>query len=414
MSCLHYIDNQLYIENVSLTSIATQYQTPCFVYSRKQIEQNFQAFDTALASVPHRICYAVKANGNLSLLNLLANMGSGFDIVSLGELERVRKAGGKPERVIFSGVGKSAHEIERAIEYGIYCFDVESEAELIRLNEIAHRTNKTINIALRVNPNVDAMTHHHIATGLKENKFGIAIDKILPICESLVAMPSLHLIGLATHIGSQITELAPFQQAIDHLLVLYDQLKASNITLRHINVGGGLGIVYKHETPPRIVDYVQAIVAKLANYQLDLIIEPGRAIMGNAGILLTKVEYLKHLDHINFAIVDAGMNDLIRPSLYEAWQNILPVTERNEPKKCYDIAGPVCESADFLGKKRMLAIHQHDLLAIDSAGAYGFSMSSNYNTRPRTAEILVDNDQARLIRRRETIEELLANELNLS
>ena len=411
MSCLHYNGNNLYIEDVSLAAIASQYDTPCYVYSRAQIEVNWHAFDTAFAGVPHRICYAVKANSNLAILHLLAKLNSGFDIVSLGELERVLAAHGKANHIIFSGVGKSIHEIERAIAYGIYCFDVESEAELERLHMVATRLNQTIQIALRINPNVDPKTHAHISTGLKENKFGIDIDRIPTLCKKIVKMPLIHLNGLAVHIGSQITQLEPFIDAIERLLALYDQLQAMNIILKHINIGGGLGITYKDEQPPAIADYAKAVLKQLAAYPLEIIIEPGRAIVANAGVLLTRIEYLKELDHVNFAIVDAGMNDLLRPSLYEAWQNILAVEKRTDPLKFYDIAGPVCESADFLGKQRQLSIRANDLLAIDGAGAYGFSMSSNYNARPRAAEVLVDGKHTYLIRRRETIPELFANEL---
>lgn len=411
MSCLHYRDKELYIEDVSLQSIADQFQTPCYVYSRAAIENNWRTFDAAFAHFPHRICYSVKANSNLSILNLLAKLGSGFDIVSLGELERVVSAKGDTKKIVFSGVGKSTVEIERAIHYGIFCFDIESEPELMRINAIATKLGKKVNVALRVNPNVDAITHAHISTGLKENKFGIDIQDIVPISRQISSMPALQLIGLACHIGSQITDLEPFLLAVDHLLSVYQQLQAIPVHIQHINIGGGLGITYRDEKPPAIYDYAHALQAKLADFPLEIIIEPGRAIVANAGILLTKIEYLKHSDHINFAIVDAGMNDLIRPALYDAWQDILPVKLlTNQKKKIYDIAGPVCESADFLGKERELAIQTNDLLAVDCVGAYGFSMSSNYNSRARPAEVLVDGAHQRLIRPREDVTELFSSE----
>lgn len=411
MTCLAYRDRCLYVEGVNLSQLAQQFGTPCYVYSKNQLIANWQLFDQSFSSSPHRICYAVKANSNLSILKLLAKLQSGFDIVSLGELERVLAAGGNPQQIIFSGVGKKSIEIEKAILAGIYCFNVESLPELDRLNQIASHLNKKINIALRVNPDVDPCTHAYISTGRSENKFGIASHQILEICSQLNTWPHLNLIGLASHIGSQITELAPFLSASDHLLHLYRELNNKHIPIKHINIGGGLGIVYHNEQPPSIHQYSKELQKKFAPFSLEMIIEPGRAMIGNAGILLTQIEYLKTTPEKNFAIVDAGMNDLLRPALYDAWQNILPVLMRQDEKmKIYDIVGPVCESADFLGKNRELAVLAGDLLAIDTAGAYGFSMTSNYNSRFRPPEILVDGGSAFMIRRRETMDDLLAAE----
>lgn len=407
MSCLCYRGVNLYIENISLHQIAEKFGTPVYVYSQNAIISNWQAFTDAFSKIKyHRICYAVKANSNLAILNTLAKLDAGFDIVSLGELERVIKAGGLPEKIIFSGVGKSESEMTEAIRKNIYCFNVESEAELERLNAIAAKLKRIINISLRINPNIDPNTHAYISTGLKENKFGIEISQIIPICRRLPFFTSLHLIGIACHIGSQIVKINPFIRAIDRLLDIYQQLLDMNIQIRHLNLGGGLGIIYQDETPPSITEYVQALCNKIGNLPLEIIIEPGRSLIGNAGILLTRVEYIKHTSQKNFAIVDAGMNDLLRPALYQAWQNILPVTKKENGERLYDIAGPVCESADFLGKNRHLALQSGDLLAIDGAGAYGFSMSSNYNSRCRPAEVLVNNDKTMLIRRRETINDL--------
>lgn len=410
MSCLHYRDAELHVEDVNLKNVAAQYGTPCYVYSRAALESNWRMFNDAFSIMPHRICYAVKANSNIAILHLFAKLNSGFDIVSVGELERVLAAGGDPKKIVFSGVGKSQAEIERAIEAEIYCFDVESEQELERLQTIAARLNTHINIALRINPNIDPRTHSYISTGLDENKFGIAMNEVMPICQSLESYSHLHLIGIASHIGSQITKLEPLLLAVDRLLDFYKQLQQIGINIKHINIGGGIGITYKDEHPPSIRDYAKALQEKLVSHPLEIIIEPGRSLVGNAGVLLTRIEYLKHGSQKNFAIVDAGMNDLLRPALYEAWQNILPVEKRHISLKSYDITGPVCESADFLGKDRNLAIEAGDLLAVDSAGAYGFSMSSNYNSRCRAAEILIDGDRMHVIRRRETIKELFAAE----
>lgn len=411
MNPFHYNDNELYTENVSVADIATKIGTPCYIYSRTAIEQNWLAFDDAFAHHPHRICYAVKANSNIAILNILAKLQSGFDIVSRGELERVLAAGGDPKKIVFSGVGKQSDEIARALEVGIYCFNLESESELERIDSIAGQQNKIAHIALRVNPNIDARTHPYIATGLNENKFGIEMASVLPLCQKIKTMPNLKLIGIGCHIGSQLTDLEPFLEAADCLLQLIEKITAEGIKLQHIDIGGGLGICYRDETPPAIKDYADAIRKKLDKCPLEIILEPGRAIVANAGILLTKVEYLKHTSHKNFAIVDAAMNDLMRPALYDAWQNIIPVKiSENSSNQQYDIVGPVCETGDFLGKDRSLSLHVDDLLAICTTGAYGFSMSSNYNSRPRVAEVMVDGDHIHVIRRRETLEDLFTHE----
>ncbi|EKD70917.1 MAG: hypothetical protein ACD_46C00328G0001 [uncultured bacterium] len=411
MSCLHYHHQMLYIEDVSLEKIAQEFGTPCYVYSRQAIENNWRQFDAAFQAKAHRICYAVKANSNLAILNLLANLHSGFDIVSFGELMRVIAAHGDTQKTVFSGVGKTEFEIEQAIYHQIHCFDVESQPELIRLNAIAEKLNKKINIAFRINPDVNPNTHTHIATGLKENKFGIALDDVIPLAKLLVNFPKLNLIGIAAHIGSQITELKPFIKMIQQLAEIYTQLIKMNFSINEINVGGGLGITYHHESPPTLQNYADAIIHQFQNDPVQIILEPGRAIVGNAGILITRVEYLKQSPHKNFIVADAGMNDLLRPALYDAWQPILPVQLRDMPKVHYDITGPVCESADFLGKNRELAILPGDYLAIDCAGAYGFSMSSNYNSRCKPAEVLVDKTNIRLIRHREAVEDLFAHEM---
>lgn len=412
MDQFHYRHGTLYVENVALSDIASKYGTPCFVYSRAAMETNWRAFNEGFGSYPHRICYAVKANSNIGILHLLAQLGSGFDIVSQGELERVIRAGGDPQKIVFSGVGKSEAEISRALDANIFCFDVESTDELERLQTIAKQKNRIANIGLRINPNIDAKTHPYIATGLHENKFGIEIDAAPSLCKMIKDMSHIKLVGIACHIGSQLTELDPFVEAIESVITLIERLISDNITLQYINFGGGLGVKYHNETPPDIYQYIYTLVNKVQQYNLEVILEPGRAIIANAGILLTRVEYLKHNAYKNFAIVDAGMNDLIRPALYEAWQNILPVTVNQQvADKVYDIVGPVCESSDFLGKDRKMAIAAGDLLAVCSAGAYSFSMSSNYNSRPRAAEILVSGDEVNIIRRRESIEDLFASEI---
>ncbi|MGL5161127.1 MAG: diaminopimelate decarboxylase [Plesiomonas shigelloides] len=405
-------DQQLYAEGVALPALAAQFGTPLYVYSRATLERHWHAFDTAVAGHPHLICYAVKANSTLALLNLLARLGSGFDIVSRGELERVLAAGGAPDKVVFSGVAKSRSDIERALEVGIRCFNVESEAELQRLNQIAGERGCRAPVSLRVNPDVDAKTHPYISTGLKENKFGISHQDARRIYRIARDLPHLQVVGIDCHIGSQLTELAPFLDALDRLLLLIDALAEDGIHLRHVDVGGGLGVRYDSETPPQPAEYAAALLAKLAGRpELELVFEPGRAIVANAGVMLTRVEYLKASADRNFAIVDAGMNDLLRPALYQAWMQILSADRALvRPSACYDVVGPVCETSDFLGKQRELAIAQGDLLVVRSAGAYGFSMSSNYNSRPRAAEVLVDGPEFHLIRERETLSDLWRGE----
>ncbi len=411
MTVFAYHNGQLCAEDVVLAEIAKQFGTPCYVYSRSAIEQQWQALDSALAAQKHLICYAVKANSNLAVLNILARLGSGFDIVSIGELERVLKAGGKASKVVFSGVGKKASEMQRALEVGIKCFNVESLEELDRLNEVAGALSKVAPVSLRVNPDIDAETHPYIATGLKENKFGIAFKDAFTGYEKADSMVNLNVIGIDCHIGSQITSMSPFIDALDRLLELVQKIAASGITLEHIDIGGGLGINYRDETPPSAQEYAEEMCAKFTDTEYELILEPGRSIVGNAGVLLTKVEFLKQTPDRNFAIVDAAMNDLLRPSLYSAWHEILPLTEqKGEAEKQYDIVGPVCETGDFLGKERKLSLRQDDLLAVCSAGAYGFTMTSTYNSRPKICEVMVDGDQVFEIRRRETVEELMTGE----
>ncbi|MDH5571280.1 MAG: diaminopimelate decarboxylase [Gammaproteobacteria bacterium] len=413
MNHFSYRDNCLYAEDVAVETIASTYGTPCYIYSRATLERHWHAFDQAMSDFDHLVCYAVKANSNLAILNLFARLGSGFDIVSIGELERVLAAGGDARKVVFSGVGKRPDELRRALQVGIHCFNVESTAELEVLNQIAGEMNCIAPISLRVNPDVDAKTHPYISTGLKENKFGIDIKQALNVYLSTKDMSNLSIKGIDCHIGSQLTETTPFLDALDRVLSLVDQLAEHGIVLEHLDLGGGLGIQYKDETPPLPNEYMQAIAQKLKGRSLTILIEPGRAIAGNAGILITKVEYLKHTEHKDFAIVDAAMNDLIRPTLYGAWQDIVPVIQNNnrpEEGRLYDIVGPICETGDFLGKDRKLALVQGDLLAIRSAGAYGFSMSSNYNSRPRVAEIMVDGSQVHVVREREKITELFTGE----
>lgn len=410
MSSLHYQNKSLHMEAVPLSDIADAIGTPVYVYSKQAILQHFQTYTNRFKATPHRLCYAVKANSNLSILNCLAKAGAGFDVVSIGELMRVIAAGGDPQKTVFSGVGKTEAELRQALLLNIDCIDLESEPECERLARIAHELNRKIKVAIRVNPNIDAKTHAHISTGLSSNKFGIETSAVLPLAKRISTLPSLTLIGLAAHIGSQILNIDPLLQSLDHLLQLTHDLEAQGITLTHLNIGGGLGIQYQDETPPCLQTYADAVHQRLKNTGLSLILEPGRAILGNAGCLITRVEYLKTTPEKKFAVVDAGMNDLIRPCLYDAWQRILPLTQNNIPEDNYDIAGPVCESADFLGKNRKLAISAGDYLAIDSAGAYGFSMSSNYNARCRPAEVLVDGKHFKIIRQRETIEECLNNE----
>lgn len=400
-------DGELMAEECVVTQLATQHGTPLYVYSRATIERHWKAFDAAAGSVPHLICYAVKANGNLALLNVLAKLGSGFDIVSGGELARVIAAGGDPKKVVFSGVGKTEAEMRYALEQDIYCFNVESEPELERLNAVAGSLGKPARISIRINPDIDAHTHPYISTGLKQNKFGIPIERAVDVYKYAASLEHLVVTGVDCHIGSQLTEVAPFLEATDKLLVLIDELAAAGIHIHHLDVGGGLGVTYDQETPPLPGDYAAALKDKLADRNLTLVFEPGRAIMANAGILVSRVEYLKEGEERHFAIVDTAMNDLIRPSLYSAWMNIIPAN-RNLPREAhhYDVVGPVCETGDFLGKDRELTIAPGDFLVVRSAGAYGFSMASNYNARPRAAEVLVDGDQAHVVREREPLESL--------
>lgn len=409
MQDFHYQEQQLMAEQCRLDNIAGQFGTPCYVYSLAHIRRQYQAYADALGS-RGMVCYAVKANSNIAILQQLAKLGSGFDIVSEGELERVLAAGGQAEKIVFSGVGKKPHEMRRALEVGIHCFNVESEAEVDVLAQVAQDMGKIAAVSLRVNPDVDAKTHPYISTGLKENKFGIDIKRAPEVYQKVAAKASLKVVGIDCHIGSQLTELSPFIDALDRLLQLVDKLETLGIELEHMDLGGGLGVNYQGEQPPAIGELVEAILEKLADRKQELVFEPGRSIVANAGALLTRVDYLKPTEHKNFAIIDAAMNDNIRPSLYQAWQNVLPVAQRKEGSKEWDLVGPVCETGDFMAKQRQLALAEGDILAVMSAGAYGFTMSSNYNSRPRAAEVLVDGDQAHLIRKRETIAELLAQE----
>ncbi|MCW9699219.1 diaminopimelate decarboxylase [Avibacterium sp. 20-129] len=408
MDFFQYQDDQLMAEQVPVSKIAQQFGTPAYVYSRATLERHWHAFDNALGNHQHLICFAVKSNPNLAILNVMAKLGSGFDIVSQGELERVLAAGGEANKIVFSGVAKSEQEIERALNVGIRCFNVESLAELYRINDIAGRLNKIAPISLRVNPDVDAHTHPYISTGLKENKFGVSVDEAREVYRIASQLPHIKITGMDCHIGSQLTEIQPFLDATDRLIVLMKQLEQDGIKLEHLDLGGGLGVTYKDENAPHPSEYAKALLAKLKDYpNLEIILEPGRAITANAGILVTKVEYLKSNESRNFAIVDTGMNDMIRPALYQAYMNIIEV-DRRQPResKIYDVVGPICETSDFLGKQRELAIAQGDLIAQRSAGAYGASMASTYNSRPRAIEVMVDGDQAHLIKRRETFPEL--------
>jgi diaminopimelate decarboxylase len=400
----------LHAESVPLTDIAARFDTPCYVYSRSALEAALDEFQQELVGVDSLVCYAVKANSNLAVLNVFARCGAGFDIVSAGELKRVLAAGADPKKVVFSGVGKTAGEMEFALETGILCFNVESAPELERLNEVAGHLGKKAPVSLRVNPNVDAKTHPYISTGLKENKFGVAYEDALALYQHAARLPNLDITGIDCHIGSQLLDPAPFAEALDKILLLIDLLAASNIHLHHIYLGGGLGIRYRDEVAPTVKAYLRPLLEKLQGHGLKVLLEPGRRLVGNAGLLLTKVEYLKPGEVKNFAIVDAAMNDLARPALYDAWHDILPVTPRNGVTLDWEIVGPICETGDFLGHSRPLALASGDLLAIMSAGAYGMAMSSNYNTRPRAAEVMVDGRTAHLVRRRETVEELFALE----
>ena len=412
MDFFQYKNEQLYVEDLPVKQLAEEFGTPLYIYSRATLERHWHAFDSALGKHPHLICYAVKANSNIGILNVMAKLGSGFDIVSQGELERVLAAGGDASKVVFSGVAKSRVEIMRALEVGIRCFNVESVAELHHINQIAGEMGKIAPISLRVNPDVDAHTHPYISTGLKENKFGVSVDEAREVYKLAATLLHVKITGMDCHIGSQLTELQPFLDATDRLIRLIEQLQEDGITLKHLDLGGGLGVTYTDETPPHPSDYATALLNKLKDYEdLEIILEPGRAIAANAGILVAKVQYLKSNESRSFAITDTGMNDMIRPALYEAYMNIIEIDRTlGREKAIYDVVGPVCETSDFLGKQRELAIAEGDYIAQRSAGAYGASMSSNYNSRPRTAEVLVDGDKAHLIRRRENLSELWALE----
>ena len=413
MSAFEYRDRQLHAEAVALAMIAERYGTPCYVYSRAALTEAYRAFDGAFAGQDHLVCYAVKANSTLAVLNLLARLGSGFDIVSGGELQRVLAAGGDARKVVFSGVGKSAEEMRQALTAGILCFNVESESELARLDSVAAQAGKKASVSLRVNPDVDPRTHPYIATGLKENKFGIPYGDALGLYRKARGLRHIAVSGIGCHIGSQLTEVAPFVAALDRIVELAERLEAEGMTISHVDIGGGLGIRYRDESPPPVTDYARALAGRIAGRPWKLFLEPGRALSGAAGVLLTRVEYLKHGSDRNFAVVDAAMNDLMRPALYNAWHEVLPVAAGGSGARAYEVVGPVCESGDFLARERALALKEGDLLAIMTAGAYGMSMSSNYNTRPRAAEVMVDGAQAHLIRERETVSELMAREILL-
>lgn len=413
MNAFNYRDGVLFAEGVALSAIAQRFGTPTYVYSRAHIEAQYRAYADALQGMPHLVCFAVKANSNLGVLNVLARLGAGFDIVSRGELERVLAAGGAPDKIVFSGVGKSRDDMRRALQVGVHCFNVESSDELERLQLIAAELGVKAPVSLRVNPDVDAGTHPYISTGLKENKFGIAIADAEDVYIRAAQLANLEVVGVDCHIGSQLTSLPPFLDALDRLLALIDRLADCGIHLRHIDLGGGLGVQYRDEQPPLAGDYIKAVRERIQGRDLALVFEPGRSIVANAGVLLTQVEYLKHTEHKDFAIVDAAMNDLIRPALYQAWMDVVPVQPRDGATRNYDIVGPICETGDFLAKDRDLALAEGDLLAVCSAGAYGFVMSSNYNTRGRAAEVMVDGDQAFEVRRREPLSELFAGESRL-
>ena len=411
MDYFEYQNGQLHAEQVALTDLAEQYGTPLYVYSRATLERHWNAFDSALAEHPHLVCYAVKANSNLAVLNVLARLGSGFDIVSSGELQRVLKAGGDPTKIVFSGVGKQPEEIVLALETGIRCFNVESEQELDVLNDIAASLNKVATISFRVNPDVDAKTHPYISTGLKENKFGISFNDAERIYTRASKLGNINIQGIDCHIGSQLTELSPFVDALDRLLALIGKLSDIGIDIKHLDLGGGLGVRYNDESPPLPAEWASALKDRLSQFEGEIIIEPGRAIAANAGVLLTRVNIEKKTEYKNFVVVDAAMNDLLRPVLYQAWQNIIPVNEKSEAEPDnYDVVGPICETGDFLGKDRVLSVKPGDLLAIRTSGAYGFTMSSNYNSRGRAAEVMVDGDQHYLVRKRENFEDLIRGE----
>lgn len=411
MDHFEYRDGRLHAEDVPVADIAATVGTPCYIYSRATIERHWRAFDHAFGEHPHLVCYAVKANSNLAVLNVLGRLGSGFDIVSGGELERVLAAGGDPGKIVFSGVGKRRDELERALEINIRCFNVESEAELALLERVAAERGQRAPVSLRINPDVDADTHPYISTGLKQNKFGIEVERALAVYARAAASPHLEVVGVDCHIGSQLTRVAPFVDALERVLALVGRLEAQGIAIRHLDLGGGLGIRYRDEEPPLPAEHAAALLERLRDRPHEILIEPGRAIVGNAGILVTRVELLKQGEDKSFAVVDAAMNDLLRPALYSAWQAIIPVEPRamGEPHR-YDVVGPICETGDFLGKDRELNIESGDLLAVRSAGAYGFAMSSNYNSRPRAAEVMVDGGRFQVVRQRETVAELYAGE----
>lgn len=413
MSFFSQRNGELHAEDVALSRVAAEFGTPCYVYSRAALTDAFQRYDRAFGSRPHLICYAAKANSNLAILNVLARLGSGFDIVSAGELERVLAAGGEPGKIVFSGVGKTAEEMRRALDAGILCFNVESESELQRLDRIAGQAGRKAPVSLRVNPDVDAKTHPYISTGLKENKFGVPFEEALRIYRGARQLRNLDVVGIDCHVGSQLTEIAPFIDAFRKVLGLVDTLAAEGIVLSHLDLGGGLGIRYRDEVPPPPDEYVAALFATIGDRKQEILLEPGRSIVGNAGLLLTRVEYLKHGEARNFAIVDAAMNDLIRPALYDGWHEVVPAKPRTGSTRRYEVVGPVCESGDFLARDRELALCEGDLLAIMSAGAYGMAMSSNYNSRPRAAEVMVDGSRLHLIRQRERTAELYAGESQL-
>ena len=411
MDYFNYKDGELYCENIAIAELAETYGTPLYVYSRATLERHWHAFDDALAEYRHLVCYAVKANSNLAVLNILALLGSGFDIVSIGELQRVLHAGGNPSRIVFSGVGKQAHEIEAALDHDILCFNVESEQELDKLNEIAAKKGKRARISFRVNPDVDAKTHPYISTGLKDNKFGIAFTEAEAVYLKAASLENIEVIGMDCHIGSQLTELSPYIDALDRLLALVTRLGEQGIDIHHLDLGGGLGIRYREEDPPLPAEWISALKHRLQCFSGTIVVEPGRAIAGNAGIIVSRVDYLKHTADKNFAVVDAAMNDLIRPSLYNAWQEIIPVNEHSDtPQLVYDVVGAICESGDFLGRDRPLRLLQNDLIAIRSSGAYAFAMASNYNSRARAAEVMVDGDRHYCVRKREGFDDLIRGE----
>ena len=410
MTCITRRDGELAIEQVLLNRIADEQGSPCYVYSRAAISDAFQSYADALQGQDHLICYAVKANSNLAVLNVLARLGSGFDIVSLGELERVLAAGGEANRVVFSGVGKTPAEMRRALEAGIRCFNVESVAELETLNQVAGDSGHIAPVSIRVNPDVDAQTHPYISTGLKDNKFGIDIHSAVAVYQQAQALAHIDVHGIDCHIGSQLTDTAPFLDAMDRVLTLMDALAEKDIQYRHLDLGGGLGVTYRDEQVPAVGDYIAQVRERLGDRQVTLMFEPGRSLVANAGVLLTEVLYLKHNEHKNFAVVDAAMNDMLRPSLYEAWMDLQPLSTRKGDKQVYDVVGPICETGDFIAKDRELCLQPGDRLALCSAGAYGFVMSSNYNSRTRACEVMVDGDQYHVVRERETLSDLWRGE----